>query len=565
MNEKTIRGALGILKVLEEENVDLMFGYPGGSVIPIYDALYDSKIRDILPRHEQGGAHAADGYARSTGKVGVCLATSGPGALNLVTGLATAYMDSVPMVAITGQVKRSLIGKDSFQEADTTGVTIPVTKHNYLVTDTDDLMNIMREAFYLARNGRPGPVLVDVPQDVSLEEVRWTDRDIKRLDCYEEPLPVDDDAIAQAVKMIAEAERPVLMVGGGAMSPEAAQGVFALATKCNIGVVHTMMGKGIFPETHELSMGMPGMHGMAYASLALQNCDLMIVVGARFDDRITGSLKTFAPEAKVIHIDIDAAELHKLRQAHVPICADSAAVLKRLVAECKPRKRGPWEEQLNEWRRTHSLSYPTPSEHIAPQYVVEKLYEITGGKAIIATEVGQNQMWAAQYYKLEKPRRFLSSGGLGTMGYGLPAAIGAQFGNPDDLVIDIAGDGSIQMNQQELTTATIHKLPIKVAILNNSYLGMVRQWQELFFENRLSGVDLTGNPDFVKLAEAHGGVGLRCERAEDVVKTIEAALEVTDRPVVMDFVVSKEENVFPFIPAGTSVDEIMLSQPEEDK
>jgi acetolactate synthase I/II/III large subunit len=559
-----INGALGILAVFEEENVDVIFGYPGGSVIPIYDKLHGSKIRNILPRHEQGAAHAADGYSRATGKVGVCMATSGPGALNLVTGLANAYMDSIPMVAITGQVKTNLVGKDSFQEADTTGVTLPITKHNYLVTNPDELVDICREAFYLARNDRPGPVLIDVPFDISLGDVKWTERDIKRLDCYEEPKPVDDERIRRAAEMLAQAEKPILMIGGGIIASGASEKLFELATKCNLGVVHTMMGKGAFPETHELSMGMPGMHGMAYAALALQNSDLMLVIGARFDDRITGDLERFAPDAKVIHIDIDAAELDKIRPTQLAICADAGAALEKLVPACKPRDKGPWEEQLFAWRKQHPLTYSTPTEGIAPQYIIEQLYDITGGDAIVATEVGQNQMWAAQYYKLDKPRRFLSSGGLGTMGYGFPAAIGAQIGKPDALVVDIAGDGSIQMNQQELTTAVINKLPVKVIILNNSYLGMVRQWQELFFENRLSGVDLTGNPNFVLMAEAHGGVGLRCTEADEVRKTLQQALDVTDKPVFLDFLVSKEENVFPFIPAGKSVDDIMLHQLKDD-
>ena len=562
MNQEMINGAHGILRVLEEEGVDIVFGYPGGHVIPIFDALYDSKIKNILPRHEQGAAHAADGYARSTGRVGVCMATSGPGALNLVTGLATAYMDSVPIVAMTGQVKTNMVGKDSFQEADTTGVTIPVTKHNYLVTDPAELLDIFREAFYLARTGRPGPVLVDVPSDLSGGQVPWTERNIEALDGYEEPKAVDDELIRRAAQMIEQAEKPILLVGGGVIAANACDNLFKLATKCNIGVVHTLMGKGAFPETHELSMGMPGMHGMAYASLALQNSDLMVVIGARFDDRITGDLARFAPDASVVHIDIDAAEIDKVRPVTIGICADASDVLEKLVPTCKARNKGPWEEQLFEWRRTHPLTYPTPEEGIAPQYVVEQVYELTGGRAIVATEVGQNQMWAAQYYKIDRPRRFLSSGGLGTMGYGFPAAIGAQIGNPDDLVIDIAGDGSIQMNQQELTTASINKLPVKIVILDNSYLGMVRQWQELFHGNRLSGVDLTGNPDFVKLAEAHGGVGLRCTDPDKVRETIEQGLEVADRPVVMDFVVNKVENVFPFIPAGQSVDEIMLEPPK---
>ncbi len=565
MTQQMINGASGILKVLEEESVEYIFGYPGGVVIPIFDKLYDSKIKNILPRHEQGGVHAADGYARSTGRVGVCLATSGPGAMNLCTGLATAYMDSIPIVAITGQVKTNLIGKDSFQEADTTGVTIPITKHNYLVTDPGELVDITREAFYLARSGRPGPILIDVPMDVSVGDVPWTERDIKRLDGWEDPKPVDPELIRRAAAMIEQAQRPIIMIGGGVVAAEASDQLRRFVDKLNIAVIHTLMAKGAFPETHELSMGMPGMHGMAYASIALNECDLMIVIGARFDDRITGDLSRFAPEASVIHVDIDAAELDKVRATHIGINADAADALEALTLACKARHRGAWEDHLAECRARHPLSYPMPEEGIAPQYVVEQLYELTGGSAIVCTEVGQNQMWAAQYYKLDRPRRFLSSGGLGTMGYGFPAAVGAQFGNPDDLVVDIAGDGSIQMNQQEFTTATIHKLPVKAVVLNNSYLGMVRQWQELFYENRLSGVDLTGNPDFVKLMEAHGGVGLRCDDPDKVRETLEQGLEVKDRPVLMDFVVTKEENVYPFIPAGKSVQEIMLEQPKKEQ
>ncbi len=564
MTQQMINGAEGMLKVLEEENIEYIFGYPGGSVIPIYDKLYSAKIKHILPRHEQGGIHAADGYARSTGRVGVCMATSGPGAMNLCTGLANAYMDSIPIVAITGQVKRNLIGKDSFQEADTTGVTIPITKHNYLVTNPAELVDITREAFYLARSGRPGPVLIDVPFDVSLGDVPWAERDIKRLDAWEESRPIDPQLIKRAAEMIAQAQRPIIMIGGGVIAAEASDQLRRFVDRVNIPVIHTLMAKGAFPETHELSMGMPGMHGMAYASLALDECDLMIVIGARFDDRITGDLSTFARGASVIHIDIDAAELDKVRPTNVGINADAAEALEMLIPACNSRQRGAWEDHLIDYRTRHPLSYPVPDEGIAPQYVVEQLYELTGGNAIVSTEVGQNQMWAAQYYKLDRPRRFLTSGGLGTMGFGFPAAVGAQLGNPDDLVVDIAGDGSIQMNQQEFTTATINKLPVKAIVLNNSYLGMVRQWQELFFENRLSGVDLTGNPDFVKLIEAHGGVGLRCTDPEKVRETLERGLEVDDRPVLIDFVVVKEENVYPFIPAGKSVKEIMLEQPKKD-
>ncbi len=564
--QEMLKGADALLRVFREEGVDVFFGYPGGSVIPIYDSLFDAEdIRDILPRHEQGAAHAADGYARVTGKVGVCMATSGPGACNLVTGLATAYMDSIPMVAITGQVKSHLVGTDGFQEADTTGITIPVTKHSYLIKDPHEVArfpDIIREAFYLAGHGRPGPVLVDIPFDVSLGEVPWAERDMEGLDAYE-PLAVADDAdIVRAAEMIAEAERPVLMIGGGVIASEASAEVRQLAEKCNICVVHTLMGKGGFPESHELSLGMPGMHGTVTASYALQHSDLMIVIGARFDDRITGDLERFAPDACVIHIDIDPAELDKVRHAHVGIVADARLALEKLLEAVKPRERGDWEDYLLKFREEHPLSYEQGDEAIVPQYVVQQLYEITEGKAIITTEVGQNQMWAAHYYKLDEPRRWCSSGGLGTMGYGHPAALGAQVGRPDDLVCDIAGDGSIQMCIQELATGVINKLPIKILILNNSYLGMVRQWQDMFFDKRYSGVDLTGNPDFVRVAEAYGAVGMRITKPDEVAPAIEKALEVDDVPVVMDFVVAQEENVFPMIPAGKSYDEIMERAPE---
>ncbi|MGD9496226.1 MAG: biosynthetic-type acetolactate synthase large subunit [Armatimonadota bacterium] len=556
-----IKGAEALLRVFREENVDVFFGYPGGAVIPIFDALYDAEdIRCVLPRHEQGAAHAADGYARVTGRAGVCMATSGPGACNLVTGLATAYMDSIPMVAITGQVRTNLVGTDAFQEADITGITIPITKHNYLIKDPHEIErfpDILREAFYLARSGRPGPILVDIPSDVAAGLVPWAERHIEALDGYAEPaLPADAD-IDRAADMIEGAQRPVILIGGGVVAAGASDEVRALAEKCNIVVAHTLMGKGCFPESHDLSMGMPGMHGMAYASYAIQHADLLIVIGARFDDRITGDLSRFAPDAQVIHIDIDAAEIDKVRPAQVGIVADAKVATRALVQAVSAREPGAWEQHLREFRDEHPLCFADDDELMAPQLVVSKLYEVTAGRAIVCTEVGQNQMWAAQYYPLEEPRRWCSSGGLGTMGYGHPAAIGAQVGRPGELVVDIAGDGSIQMCIQELATGVINKLPIKIIILNNSYLGMVRQWQDMFYSKRYSGVDLTGNPDFVRLAEAYGAVGLHCRDRDQVVATLEQAMEVDDRPVVVDFAVSKEENVFPFIPAGKSYEDII--------
>jgi acetolactate synthase-1/2/3 large subunit len=566
MSNRTFTGADGMLRVFEEEGVDVIFGFPGGSVIPIYDKIYhaaaEGRVRHILPRHEQGGIHAADGYARSTGKVGVMLATSGPGAMNLVTGLATAYMDSVPIVAVTGQVKTSAIGKDAFQEADTIGVTMPVTKHNYLVKSVADLPEITREAFYIARTGRPGPVVIDVPFDVSAGPCNWVDSPRKQIPGYAPPGKGDPEAIRKAAEMISKAERPILYVGGGIIAADAAPLVKELAEKANLFVVHTMMGKGAFPETHDLSMGMPGMHGMAYGSHALQHAGLIIAIGARFDDRVTGDPAKFAPEAEVIHIDIDAAEINKVRRAQVAIVGNARLVLEELVPQVQPRQPGEWEAHLREWRAAHQLSYNAdPEDGVSPQYVIEQLWEATKGEAIVCTEVGQHQMWAAQYYRCKFPRQFISSGGLGTMGFGFPAAIGAQVGNPDKVCVDIAGDGSIQMCIQELATAVINKLPVKVVILNNGYLGMVRQWQDLFYGKRYSGVDLSGNPDFVKLAEAYGATGYLVTDKSQVRPTLEKSLEITDRPCLIDVRTPPEENVFPMIPAGKTFEDMMETAP----
>lgn len=565
MSQEMIPGAQAVLKVLQEEGADLIFGYPGGQVIPLFDALYDfAGVNLVLPRHEQAAGHMADGYARSTGKVGVAVVTSGPGATNLVTGLATAYMDSIPMVAFSGQVPRPAIGRDSFQEADTTGITIPVTKHNYLVTDEAELVNTIREAFYVARTGRPGPVLIDLPSDIQRNMVPYPERNIKALDGYHEPLQPDLNEIEHAADLINSAERPLLYIGGGCLAAGASDLVRQLSDKCNIAAVHTLMGKGAFPETNDLSMGMPGMHGMGYANWALHECDVMIVVGARFDDRVTGNPKLFSPGTKVIHIEVDAAEVDKIRHAEVPIVSDARRALEALVPLCKARSRTAWEETLLAKKLEMPLSYEWNKEAMPPQFVVEKLWEVTGGDAIIATEVGQNQMWAAQYYKVDQPRHFLSSGGLGTMGYGFPAAIGAQFGNPGKLVVDIAGDGSIQMNIQEMATARHDNLPVKIVILNNCFLGMVRQWQDLFFNKRYSGVELCELPNFVKLAEAYDSVGFETANPDEVTGIIEQALEINDRPVIMNFHVAKEENVYPMIPAGKSIHDMMLKETLSD-
>lgn len=555
-----LSGAQALLESLKHEGVDIIFGYPGGTVLPIYDALYhEKKIKHILTRHEQGAAHAADGYARVSGKVGVCLATSGPGATNLTTGIATAYMDSIPMVAITGQVATSLIGRDSFQEADITGITQPITKHNYLVKDAADIPRVIKEAFHIARTGRPGPVLVDIAKDAQVNKLEFKYPDKVDLPGYNPTIKGHPNQIKAAAKMISIAKRPVIYAGGGVISSNAAKELTEFAIKSNIPVTTTLMGLGGFPETNSLTLNMLGMHGTAYANHAVQECDLLIAVGARFDDRVTGHLPTFAPKAKHIQIDIDPAEIGKNVRIDIPIVGDVKEVLKELTAliDLKKEKHEPWLEQIKEWKHKYPLSYKV-SDRINPQYVVEMIHEVTKGQAIICTEVGQHQMWAAQFYKYTKPRTWVSSGGLGTMGYGFPASIGAQFADPKAVVFDIAGDGSIQMNIQELTTAVIHKLPIKIAVLNNCFLGMVRQWQEVIYDNRYSSTNLCNNPDLCKVAEAFGAASIRITKAKDVKKALEDALKINDRPVLMDFMVAKEENVFPFVPPGQALNQMLI-------
>ncbi len=551
-------GAQALLEAFKLEGVDVIFGYPGGAALPISDALYhDRAVRHILVRHEQAAAHAADGYARATGKVGVCLATSGPGATNLVTGLATAYMDSIPVLAVTGQVPTPAIGRDSFQEADITGITIPITKHNYLVKDVRDLPRVIKEAFYIASTGRRGPVLIDLPRDVSQAELDFEYPDNISLRGYQPQSKGHPLMIKKAAALIMGAERPVIIAGGGVVAAEAAEELAKFARLINAPVTATLMGKGVFPESDELSLGMPGMHGTAYANYAVNGADVIIALGMRFDDRVTGKLATFAPGAQFVHIDIDPAEIGKTVQPAVPIVGDVKLVLPALLKRLEPQDHSPWMAVVQEWKERYPLSYK--GDGLKPQMVVERLHEITQGEAIITTEVGQNQMWAAQFYPCSRPRQFLSSGGLGTMGYGFPAAIGAQTAFPDAVVWDIAGDGSIQMNIQELATAVANKLPVKVAILNNGYLGMVRQWQELFFGRRYSCVDLSaGMPDFVKLAEAYGAVGIRVDSEEQVRPALRQAMEVRDRPCLVDFRVSREENVMPMVPAGGSIDQMMI-------
>ncbi len=552
-----LTGAKAIVKSLEDEGVEVIFGIPGGVVLPIYDALYDSKIRNILTRHEQGAIHAADGYARATGKVGVCIATSGPGATNLVTGIANAHMDSVPIVAFTGQVATNMIGTDAFQEADTTGITLPIVKHNYLVKKASDLPDVIQEAFYIARTGRPGPVLIDVPVDVSRGELDYQRKETPRLPGYRPTYKGHKRQITEAARLILRSERPVLFVGGGVINSDASAEVKKLAVDNHLPVTHTLMGKGAFPETHRYSLGMLGMHGTRYANYAMCEADLIIGVGVRFDDRITGKLSEFATGAKVIHIDIDPAEIGKNVGVDIPIVGDAKAVLKELIQtvdalrkeENSPDLR-PWHKLIYDWKKKYPLNYQLEGK-LKPQYIVEKLYQITRGKAIICTEVGQNQMWASQYYKCDYPRRFISSGGLGTMGFGLPASLGAQVGKPKDLVIDIAGDGSVQMTSQELATAVIEKLPIKIFILNNGYLGMVRQWQQLFYNRRYSGSCLKRevSPDFVKLAEAYGLKGIRVTDLDQVEPAINEALSHRGA-VLVDFQVEEEENVYPMVAPG---------------
>ncbi len=560
-----------MIEVLKAENVEVIFGLPGGAIMEVYDALYrDGSIKHILVRHEQGAGHMAEGYAKATGKVGVAMATSGPGATNLVTAIADAYMDSVPTVFITGQVPTHLIGNDAFQEVDIVGITRPITKHNFLVKRIEDLPLIIRQAFYIARTGRPGPVLIDIPKDITqkLSDVAVpSDEEVRAsLPGYRPHLEGNPQQIKKAVRAMMEAKRPVLYVGGGAVQAEAQKELVELAELLKIPVTTTNMGKGAFPELHPLSLHMLGMHGTYYANMAVYNCDLLIAVGARFDDRVTGKIDEFAPQAKIIHIDIDPASISKNIVVDIPIVGDVKIVLRKLLEEIKkegvkllyPEERQKWIEQIEKWRKLHPLTYQKSDTVIKPQYVIEQIWEATKGDAIISTGVGQHQMWAAMFYKYSYPRQFINSGGLGTMGFGFPAGIGAKIGRPDKEVFVIDGDGSFVMTMQEIITAVQYKIPVKVAIINNAYLGMVRQWQELFYEKRYSEVDLSAQPDFVKLAEACGAVGFRAEKPKDVREIIEEALKIQDRPVIMDFHVDKEENVFPMVPAGKSYRDMIL-------
>ncbi len=562
----SITGAQALIRAIESEGVDVVFGVPGGAILPAYDPLFDAKFRHVLARHEQGAGHMAQGYAWATGRVGVCIATSGPGATNLVTPLADALMDSVPVVAITGQVPTGAVGNDAFQEAYTTGITMPATKHNYFVTDPADLPQIVHEAFHIAATGRPGPVLIDVPKDVQNALMTWRDPDPVSLPGYKPTLDPHPRRIAEAVDMIDQAERPVLYIGGGIIKANASEALTQLAHLSNVPVVTTLMGRGAIPDSHPNVLGMPGMHGKYAATTVMQKADLLIAIGVRFDDRVTGNPDTFAPYAKVIHADVDPAEIGKVRRADVPIVGDARHVLKAMVEAWGDRptpERTKWWETIRDWEEQHPLTYhQQPDGPIKPQFVIEELNRITRGDAIIVSGVGQHQMWGSLHWKFERPRTWINSGGLGTMGFAIPGAIGAKAGMPDELVYAIDGDGCFQMTLQELITAAVEKIPIKVAVFNNSAHGMVRQWQRLFYNERFSASDLGENvPDYVMLAEAMGCAGLRATSPDEVAPAIERSLEINDRPVVVEFKVDRDEMVFPMVPAGGSND-VIITGPE---
>lgn len=567
-------GVQCLMDGLKQEGVEAVFGIPGGAVLDIYKDLYHAPFEFFLTRHEQGAAHMADGYARATGKVGCCLVTSGPGATNTVTGLATAYIDSVPMVCITGQVPLNMIGNDAFQEADITGITRPVTKHNYLVRDVDDLPRIIAEAFYIARTGKPGPVLVDIPKDVQRALTRAATPAEVKIRSYNPTTEGHPRQIAKLAEAINAAERPLLYVGGGVILSNAAAELTALASQARLPVTTTLLGLGSFPETDSLALRMLGMHGAPAANLAVQACDLLVSVGARFDDRVTGRVADFAPNAKIAHIDIDPSAISKSVEVDIPVVGDARQILAELLPLIETRERSDWLKKLGAWQAEYPFSYDQDPAKLMPQYVIEQIYNLTKGNAIITTEVGQHQMWAAHFYKYTKPRTFISSGGLGTMGFGLPASIGAQVGCRDRQVVNIAGDGSIQMNFQELVVAVEHNLPVKIVVLNNTYLGMVRQWQEMFYQKEYSATvlrqaDRPKNeritkqseqylPDLVKLAEAHGALGLRAATREEAVKALGKAFAY-DGPALVECMVEREANVYPMVPAGASLHNMIYS------
>lgn len=569
-----MRGAALVIQALQAEGVKALFGYPGGTVLDIFDEIYSSGLPFYLTRHEQGAVHAADGYARASGKVGMCIATSGPGATNLVTGIATAHMDSIPLVVLTGQVATSLIGNDAFQEVDICGITRSITKHNYLVRDIADLPQVLKSAFYIARSGRPGPVLIDLPKDIQQAETDEPYPDDIKLRSYRPTLRGNMQQLQKAAGLIDQSKKPVIFAGGGVVSSDAQNEIRLLSEILDAPVTTSLMGLGIFPETHSHALKMLGMHGTEYANYAVQEADLLIAVGVRFDDRVTGKVDKFAPQAQIIHIDIDPTSIRKNVQVTVPIVGDIRTVLQELNTLLKPRQNPQWMEQIKTWKQRHPLRYPQ-TDKVQPQYVIEQLAKLTDNRAIICTEVGQNQMWTAQFYNFHSSRSFLSSGGLGTMGYGFPAALGAQVAWPDKLVIDIAGDGSIQMNIQEMATAVLYDLPVKIIILNNHSLGMVRQWQSIFYDRRFSQTCLRRNkqcppdcqqangdcsaayvPNFVKLAEAYGAQGFRIDHKDQVADVLQTAI-TTPGPVIVEISIDKEENVYPMVPTGAPIHQML--------
>ncbi len=563
-----LTGAQALIKSLEMQGVEVVFGLPGGAILPVYDPLLDSSIRHILVRHEQGAGHAAEGYAQATGKPGVAIVTSGPAATNIVTPLADAYMDSIPLVVITGQVATSTIGTDAFQEADTTGITMSITKHNWLITDADDIPRVVREAFHVATTGRPGPVLIDLPKDVSNATMEWYWPRQVSLPGYKPTTKGHPKMVREAARMIAAAEKPIFYVGGGVVRAHGSEVLTRLVDLTQIPAVTTLMGRGALPDSHPLCLGMPGMHGNYAAVMSMQKSDLLIVLGARFDDRVTGKVDAFAPYAKVIHIDIDPAELGKIRHPDIPIVGDVRSVMEDLLVELEEvresfRDISLWRKEIHSWQENYPYTYDRSHEGppLKPQFVIERIRDLNTDDTIVVSGVGQHQMWASQYWRFEKPNMWINSGGLGTMGFAVPAAIGAKVGRPDRTVWVIDGDGCFQMTAQELVTATTERVPIKVAILNNAYLGMVRQWQEMFYDERYSEVYLSPDlPDYVKWAEAMGCVGLRVVDPSDVDAAIEKANSITDRPVVIDFRTDTQEKVFPMVPAGKSNDEIVLGE-----
>jgi acetolactate synthase-1/2/3 large subunit len=564
-----LTGAQALIKSLEMEGVEVMFGLPGGAILPVYDPIIDSSIRHILVRHEQGAGHMAEGYAHVTGRPGVAMVTSGPAATNIVTPLCDAYMDSIPIVVITGQVAYSAIGSDAFQECDTTGITMPVTKHNWLISDPQDIPQIVREAFHVATTGRPGPVLIDIPKDISNQTMDWYWPESVDLPGYKPNIQGDPEMIRQAARLIGESRRPVIYAGGGILKAHAAETLRALAEMTGIPVVTTLMARGAFPDSHELCLGMPGMHGNYTAVTAMQKADLLIALGSRFDDRVTGKVSAFAPDAKIIHVDVDPAELGKVRRPDVPIVGDCRAVIEEMVtaiqdmggADAQP-DRSEWLAQVRAWQRDFPLHYEQSFDEgsaLKPQYVLEQLRDSTPDDTIVVSGVGQHQMWTSQHWKFDHPYTWVNSGGLGTMGFAVPAAIGAKVGRPDRMVWAVDGDGCFQMTAQELVTASSERIPVKIAILNNAYLGMVRQWQELFYEERYSEVYLSPDlPDYKMWAEAMGCVGLRVEHPEEVQPAIDKANEIDDRPVVIDFRTDSTEKVYPMVPAGGPNDAIIL-------